>query len=121
METGPKKAPDYAQHRSDVAAPDVIANVPRTQGINTTGYQHAHIQVVPSGGANPTVVVYWWSESAEVFVADHTDITKAGVGADTPFEFTVECRGRIMLVAISVIAAGVCDVYVSGYERDGAA
>lgn len=116
METGPKKAPDYAHHRNGVVAPDVIADVRRTTGINCANYQFAHIQVVPSGGANPDVAVYWWSSSADAFIVEHTSIAKSGIGANTGYEFTVECRGRIMLVAITAIAAGTCDVYVSGFE-----
>jgi len=120
MESGPKKAPEYAHHRSGVTTPDVIATTPQTQGINCSNYQHAHIQVVPSGGANPNVAVYWWSEDGGVWVQEHTPITRSGVGVDTPYEFTVECRGRIMLVAVTAIAAGECDVYVAGFELQNA-
>lgn len=120
MESGPQKAPDYAHHRADVTAPDVIADVPRATGINCSNYQSAHIQVVPSGGADPDVAVYWWSEEAGLFIQEHTPITRSGVGANTGYEFTVECRGRIMLVAVTAIAAGECDVYVSGFELENA-
>ena len=119
-ESGPKKAPEYALHRKAVVAADVIATTAAKTGINCSNYQHAHIQVVPSGGANPNVAVYWWSEEADVFIQEHTPIAKAGVGADTPYEFTVECRGRIMLVAITTIAAGAVSVYVSGFELNDA-
>lgn len=116
METGPQKAPYYAHHRAAVTAPDVIANVTRPQGINCSNYQSAHIQVAPSGGANPDVAVYWWSDEAGVFIQEHTPIAKPGVGANTGYEFTVDCRGRVMFVAITAIAAGECDVYVSGFK-----
>jgi hypothetical protein len=116
MESGPKKAPNYAHHRSGVTGADNVALLGRTQGINCSNYESAHIQVVPSGGADPDVEVYWWSESGGVWVPEHTPITRSGVGADTSYEFTVECRGRIMLVAVTAIAAGACDVYVSGFE-----
>jgi len=114
----PEKAPDYSIHREAVAAPDVIANVVRAHGINMSGYDEAHIQVVPSGGANPNVAVYWWSENAGVFVQEHTAIAKSGVGVNTPYEFTVKSKGRIMFVAVATIAAGVCDVLVSGFNRE---
>ena len=118
VETGPKKAPDYALHRDAVAAVDVIANVKQGSGINCANYQYANIQVVPSGGANPNVAVYWWSEQAMKFVQEHTPIAKAGVGVNTPFEFTVECNGRKMFVAVTAITAGACDVLVSGFGLD---
>lgn len=120
MESGPQKAPDYALHRSEVTAPDVMANRERGHGINCANYSYAHIQVNPSGGANPDVAVYWWSQEAGVFVQEHTPITRSGVGADTGYEFTVDCRGRIMFVAVTAIAAGECDVRVSGFELQNA-
>jgi hypothetical protein len=66
------------------------------------------------------VAVYWWSEEAGLFIQEHTPITRSGVGADTSYEFTVDCRGRVMLVAITAIAAGECDVYVAGFELNDA-
>jgi hypothetical protein len=74
------------------------------------------VQVVPSGGANPSVAVFWWSEEAEKFVQEHVALAKAGVGVNAPYEFTVESRGRIMFVAVTAIAAGTVDVYVSGFD-----
>lgn len=112
----PKLAPDYALHRSEVAAADTLPEAIRAHGINMASYSHAHIQVVPSGGANPSVGVQWWSEAAGEFVQEQAPIAKAGVGVDTPYEFTVECRGRIMLVPITAIAAGAVDVHVAGYN-----
>jgi hypothetical protein len=108
-----KRAPNYTQHRKGITTPDaVLTNV--DLGVNTEHFDKAHIQVVPSGGANPTVKVYWWSDAASKFIQEHTEISKAGVGVNTPFEFTVDCLGRKMLVAVTVIAAGTTDVYVAG-------
>jgi hypothetical protein len=114
MPTSPNKAPVYALYRDAVAAVDVVANVPAGSGINMANYEYAHIQVVPSTLANPTVAVYWWSELGGVWVQEHTPISKAGVGVNTPYEFTVPCRGRIMLVAVSVLAAGTVSIAVAG-------
>ena len=112
----PTQAPIYALHRSEVTAPDTLPNTERGHGINMQNHSFGHVQVVPSGGANPNVAVLWWSEAAQAFVQEHTPITRAGVGADTPYEFDVESRGRIMFVAITGIAAGAVDVHVSGYN-----
>lgn len=124
VQTGPKKAPDYAIHREDITAVDTIGNFKRGDGINCANYQRAHIQVIPTpvSGANPTVVVYWWSEALSEFVQENPTLTKTGAGANVPYEFTVECRGRIMFVAVSVMAAGTVDaIMVSGFGlRDSA-
>ena len=112
----PKLAPEYALHRSERDAVDALPETVRPHGINMSSYTNAHIQVVPSGGANPDVAVLWWSEAAGEFVQEHTPITRAGVGVDTPYEFDVDSRGRIMFVAITAIVAGSVDVHVSGYN-----
>lgn len=112
----PESAPRYALHRDARTGPDTLADVPKGAGMNMEGYENAHIQVVPSGGANPNVAVYWWSEAATAWVQEHTPITRAGVGVDTPYEFTVQPRGRRMLVAFAALAAGQASVYVAGFR-----
>ncbi len=112
----PQLAPTYALHRSVVTAADTLPETERAHGINMASHTNAHIQVVPTGGANPDVAVLWWSEAAGRFVQEHTPITRAGVGVDTPYEFDVDSRGRIMFVAITAIVAGSVDVHVSGYN-----
>lgn len=111
-----KRAPNYSEHRKDVDTADTVFN-DVDMGIKMTDYKKAHIQVVPSGGANPTVKVKWWSEAAQLFIDEHTAISKAGVGVNTPYEFTVDCEGRIMLVDIDAIAAGTASVYVAGSDK----
>lgn len=117
VKTSPESAPDYALYRGAIATADVMTNVVKKHGCNAYMYNYAHIQVVPAGGANPNVAVWWWSDKANAFVQEHTPIAKAGVGADTPYEFTIEPKGRIFFVQVAVIAAGNVDVLVSGYER----
>lgn len=116
ISANPKLAPDYALHRDAVAAADTLPEGERAHGINMASNTHAHIQVVPSGGANPNVGVLWWSEAAGAFVQEQIPILKAGVDADTPYEFTVECRGRIMFVPVTLIAVGAVSIYVAGYN-----
>jgi hypothetical protein len=112
-------APDYGHHRNNVSSVDPAAltdafysNV--KAGINMRGYEYAHIQVVPTGGANPSVEVLVWSPGADRFIAIVTPVTQAGVGVDTPYEFTFSALGRHILVRVTSLAAGTCDVYVSG-------
>ena len=114
----PKQAPEYALHRSGVAAVDTLPEANRAHGINMAAHTVAHIQVVPSGGANPNVAILWWSEAASKFVQEQVSIAKTGVGVNIPYEFDVDARGRIMFVAVTAITAGVVDVHVSGYNDE---
>lgn len=116
---GPGNAPNFNTHRTGVTATDTIANVTARQGMNMEGYEHAHIQVIPSGGANPTVQVYYWAPgvgSSGAWIREHTAATFAGVGADTPFGFTVQPRGRKMFVAVTTLAGGSVRIDVAGFR-----
>jgi hypothetical protein len=119
----PELSPDYALHRDGVAAVELDATVraagvgyTKKSGMNLASYEHAHIQVIPSGGANPDVTVWWWSEAASAWVQEHTPLTRAGVGANTPFEFTIQPRGRRFFVSVPTLAAGAVSVYVAGFR-----
>lgn len=114
----PQEAPEYSCHRIVTGAADTLPETTKENGINMRAALRGLIQVVPSGGANPTVAVLWWSEEAGRFVQEHTPITKAGVGVNTPYEFAVDANGRIMFVAVtSGIAGGqTVRVMVAGAE-----
>lgn len=114
----PAVAPNYTKHRTKVTAADSAALTDVKSCINMDGFADAHVQVIPSGGANPTVEVLWWSDAASKFIKEQVALTKAGIGADTPYEFTVSAKGRKMLVAVTTIAAGQCDVYVAGFNQN---
>ena len=113
--SSPQKAPLYALYRN-ASAVDSLPETVKAHGINMVDYSSAHIQVLPAGGANPTVKVMWWSEEAGKFIDEQVALTKAGIGADAGFEFTVNCLGRIMLVAVTVLAAGTAKILVSGAD-----
>lgn len=106
-------SPNYVAHRLAVAAVDTNFTT-ESMGINMSGREKALIQVLPSGGANPNVTVYFWSAAAAKFIPAPADAI-TGAGADKPYEFVVDAFGRIMLVAVTTIAAGQCDVYVSSF------
>lgn len=111
----PERAPLYALHRA-VAAADSLPETVESHGINMTDYKHAHVQVVPAGGDNPTIQVLWWSEEASKFIQEHTPFGLAGVGVNSPYEFTIECRGRIMFVAVTGgVGVGTTKVLVAGF------
>jgi hypothetical protein len=83
---------------------------------NLAGYDLAHVQVIPTGGANPSIEVMFWSEAASMFVSAAPKLTTAGQGVDTPYEVTVPVAGRRMLVSITAIGAGSCDIYVAAFR-----
>jgi len=118
--TAPKTAPQYTHYRTVTGAVDTLPETTKAHGMNAAIFERANIQVVPSDGANPTVDVLWWSDEADAFIQEHTNIQKAGIGADTPYEFTIESLGRIFFVAVtSGVAAGqTAKIFVSGYGLD---
>jgi len=113
----PQLAPGYALYR-EVDANDPASITDRSKGINMGDHRFANIQVVPSGGANPAAEVLWWSEEASAFIPEHTALTFAAKGANTSWETSVECRGRIMFVKLSSISAGLVKVFVGGSSVD---
>lgn len=113
----PTSAPDYVLHRHLQDAADSLPVTDRLRGINMRSYSHAHVQVVPSSGANPSARVLFWCAEAGQFINAHTALTWAAGGVNTPYEFTVECRGREMLVVCEdgVAASQEVKVFVAGY------
>lgn len=108
----PPMAPDYSLYR-EVTATDGSPVTNRKAGLNCGGLSRVNIQVVPSGGANPGVEIFFWSEHAGKFVAPNTAITYSGKGANTPYEFTVDALGRIIFAAVT-LSAGKADILAAG-------
>lgn len=115
-------APEYVTHREGVTAPDAAPSLltDQKQGINSAAYLSALVQVIPTGGANPSVQILTWSDAAGKFIVQNPDLVRTGAGADVPYEFQFECRSRRFFVRVTAIAAGSCDVYVAGHELDHA-
>lgn len=112
-------APDYGLHRKKLVTADTGTITNKKRGINCGSYRFANIQVVPyTGTPNPTVEVLFWSEKASKFIHANTALSKTGIGAGVPYEFTVECNGRLMFVFVTGTLTGGVDVYVSGYGMD---
>lgn len=116
----PAIAPDYVLYREVTNAADTLPETEKGHGINLGHHRFAHVQVVPSAGATGNVAVLWWSERAGKFVQEHTALAKTGVGANTPYEFTVEAQGRIMFVAVTggIAATQKVEILVSSYDMD---
>ena len=116
MPTAIDKSPNYVLYREGLTGVDSVFDK-IDKGINTSHYQTALIQVVPTTLLNPSVEIRWWSAGASAFIKEHTPITKAGVGAGVSYEFTVASHGRIMMVAITAVAgSGSAKIYVCGSE-----
>jgi hypothetical protein len=110
------KSPGYTKYRT-VSANDSSPVTEMGKGINTEGYEKCNIQVIPDTGEDPTVAILWWSQEKGQFIQEHTAISKAGVGAGTSFEFTIECNGRIFFPFVSGLTTLGVKIMVSGFNR----
>lgn len=113
--TTPTEAPKYAIHRKGIAALDASLPDDDRGAMNLAGYETACVQVVPSGGANPTVKVFFWSDPADAWISEVPALTATAPGADTPFEFRVPVCGRRMFVAVTAGAVGSIDIYIAAF------
>ena len=108
------KAPEYGLHREGISALDASNETNKKAGVNFAGQDQAFFQVIPSGGANPTVEVLVWSEAAGEFIQANAPATFTGLGADRAYEFTVSALGRILWVKVTGGTTGNVDIYASG-------
>lgn len=120
----PTQAPDYALHRVVKEAVEVGPFNIEAHGVNMANDAEALIQVIPTGGSNPTIDVLFWSPGANGgnggFINEHAAIQFAGVGVNVPYEARVQCRGRKMLVAVTAgVGVGhTARVYVAGFNEN---
>lgn len=116
----PALAPDYVRHRLVKGAVDTGTITDQRRGMNSESHAQAHVQVLPSNGADPDVKILFFSPAKGEFIDPHPDqaITFTGVGADVPYEFTFEPRGRIFFVFVTGTVTGddEVDVQVAGYN-----
>lgn len=104
-------------HREGVTSADTIANVSVDAAMNMATYDEAIIEVRTKNAlSQPTITIYWWSPSANVYIRDHTLLTYTGPALNTPFTVTVPCKGRKMFVALSGTLTGGVDIRVTGYR-----
>ena len=99
-------SPTYTLVRDNLAADDVVANVPFGYGIQTEDYLYTCFQVVPSDSSDPTVDIYYWSAATTQWVLDADFTQLSANGADVAFEFKVETKGRIILPVITNVGGG---------------
>ena len=117
---GPKLAPEYAEHRTVKGAIDTGTITDKRKGMNMASHSHAHVQVIPINGANPTVTILFYSDVLDRFISPHPDqeVSFAGQGADVPYEFTFEPRGRIFFAFVTGTVTGDDEVgiHVAGFN-----
>lgn len=106
-------------HRDAVASADSAPPAQgKASGMNMAGYEEAIIEVIPiAGTGNPAVAIYWWSEAAGAWIADHTPIAYAAFGAGDPWTVVVPVKHRRMFVALTGTLTGGVDVYVAGHRN----
>lgn len=116
----PILAPEYNLHRIVKDANDAGTIDDGRRGMNMQSYSHAHVQILPSGGANPDVKILFFSPELGEFIAPHPDqeIAFAGAGPDVPYDFSFEPRGRKFFVFVTsgVSAADVVKIFVAGFN-----
>jgi len=113
------KAPRYLQHRFVAGAADTLPETVKAHGIVLEDFEYAHIQIVPSAGADPEATVQFWCESAGAFIDDVNEISYPAKGVGVAWEMSIPVRGRIIFVSLtSGIGVGdSCKVFVAGYRN----
>ena len=109
-----KDSPKYSTHREAVTAVDASPSTKQAEGINYQGYDYALFQVIPTGGANPSIELMEWSDEANSFISANPKFELTGLGIDTPYSFTSLALGRILWVRVSALLAGSVNIVYSG-------
>lgn len=112
------RTPQMTPYREGIAATDTLPEAKQTAGVNCGGYRKLIVNVIPTGGANPTITMLVWSDKAAAFVATLPASTFAGPGADTPFSFVFDAEGRVCYPAVTTLSAGEVAMEVAGSDLD---
>ncbi|KKN42115.1 hypothetical protein LCGC14_0716470 [marine sediment metagenome] len=114
----PALAPNYVRHRLVKGAIDTGDITNQRRGMNMASHSHAHVQVLPKNGANPDVKILFWSSAIGKFIDPDVEIAVTGKGADVPYEFTFEPRGRIFFVFVTGTVTGddEVEIQVAGFN-----
>jgi hypothetical protein len=113
----PTMAPNYLLVR-EVGAVDA-AWTDKSKGLNASDYEYIHIQVVQGtvlGDADAQV--RYWCEAAGAYIPAVPDEVFPSPGAGIHYEFSVNARGRQLMISLTGTVAAGTKVYASGYKLD---
>ena len=110
-------ASNYKLHRENVTVVDSGDITDIDLGIDCYSFEKLLIQVIPSGTANPTIEMSYWSPAAAKFISENPAVSQVGLGSNVAYEFTADVHSRIAYVKVITLAAGACDIYVAGYKH----
>ena len=114
-----QRAPQMTLWKEGLAAAEALPLAqPQTAGINCGNYNKILVNVIPSGGANPTITALVWSDKANAFIQMVPAATFAGPGANTPFSFVFEAQGRIVYLAVTTLAAGAVAIEAALHDMN---
>lgn len=112
------KSPAFVAYRSGIIAAESGPFSVEAHGINCANYKEVMFNVIPSGGANPNITMYVWSESADQFILLNPTVTFTGAGVNTPYSIVFDCRGRVVFPAVTTLAAGSVDIEAQAFGLD---
>lgn len=104
----------FTKVRDAIDAVDASNPTNENVGVNFAGYDIAMFNIIPSGGANPSVEILVWSPTAGKYISASPAITHAGAGADTSYSITEFAYGRNLFVKITALAAGSVHIEAKG-------
>jgi hypothetical protein len=110
-----KNSPKYTLVRTVTAADSAPSDNDR-DAVSFDGFDIGLFQIVPSGGANPSVELMAWCDAAGAFISANTKAEYTGMGANVPYEFTVSAAGRKFWVNVTALAAGTVQIYAAGHR-----
>lgn len=114
-----QRAPQMTLWKEGLAAAESLPLAqPQKAGINCGSYNKILVNVIPAGGANPTITMLVWSDKAGAFIQTIPAATFAAPGADTPYSFEFTAEGRIVYPAVTTLAAGEVAIEASLHGVD---
>jgi len=109
-------APESRLYRNATAADGAVTD--KRQGLNCSGYDTVHFEIIAAGGGNPACELLFWSEGAQKFVSDATPVVIAAGGVNSSRVFSYPVKGRTVFMSVTTLAAGSVAIYASGFRSN---
>ena len=108
-------SPKYTKFRV-VTVDDTSASIPNKAngGLAFAGYDIGNVQVIPTGGANPSIEILSWCPKLETYISVYPKAEFPGQGADTPFEITFSPYNRTVWIFVTGTGTGQVELQVCG-------